>query len=266
MALQNVSLADNLRRAFNPVVPGNAPFRDGWAAGVLYRGGWTFAVTDETVTDVPGDYAVIAADETKMKRLTLPDDIDEKFASLLAPGTAEDYELGEATVKATIAITGRRPAFAQQRVRPDVVASFLRRYGPLTDSFLRAGEDPVEERQRCSNRDSRGAEWAYRFNDAVAYVANIFDLSRSDPDEALQLAYLLLDEAPQFTLLKSICLNVFTRTLNGRDVTRCANPRCRRYFEHKRADGHGCSDACNAALRLQRFRAKKRPPKGDSNG
>lgn len=254
-----MTLEKVIRRAFEPTEPADAPFAAGWDAGVLYTGGWTFGVARQEMADIPGDYAVTAVDETKMRRLRPPTDIHEQFANLAT--LQESYELSQALVDATIAISGHRPAFTQYRVQPNHVQSFLLKYGPLSDSFLRDGMNPVDERERCANRDPRGATWAYTFNEPLRVVANIFDLSGRAPDEALEIALLFMDVTPQATLLKAIAVNVLADVLDGRDMTRCENPNCRRYFRHVRVDQLGCSNSCASVIRQRRKREKDRSVK-----
>jgi hypothetical protein len=262
-AFQNVTLDQVIQRALRPVSRRQAgSFEEGWAAGVLYVGGWRFAVSGDEQVQLPGEYAITAVDEAAMKVYVPKSWIDLDFANLWTPGLSESYEASQAAIDATIQASGLRPPIERRRVKSEEIRKFLVHHGPLTDSFLRSGHDHGEEQNSNSARDPRGAMWAYAFSDAVAAVADTYDLSKTKPDDALESAWLLLDEVPQGTLLKVIALRAFSRLLNGKDMTRCENPSCRRYFQHQRLDQLGCSSTCAAVIRQRRHRAKKRTTKG----
>jgi len=257
-----VTLDQIIRKALRPVGRNQAgSFPQGFAAGALYVGGWRFAVAGDMGVQLPGEYAVAAVYEEAMKLYAPRTSIDLDFVNLWSPGLSEPYELSDAMTAGTIQASGLRPAINQRRVKSAAIRKFLERHGPLTDSFLRDEQEPHTERSLNEARDPRGARWAYRFSDAVEALARTYDLSKTKPDEALELAWLLLDEVPQGTLLKAIALRAFSRLLNGKDITRCENPSCRRYFQHQRLDQVGCSSTCAAVIRQRRYRAKMRTTK-----
>ncbi|MGZ4317389.1 MAG: hypothetical protein ACXVRK_14890 [Gaiellaceae bacterium] len=269
--LRNVTPLDEiLRSVVQPFgLSARASFYDGWRAGQLYTGGWTFRVRGDLPGHFDYEYAIVAADERKMKPYTAPNGLALEFANLLTPQKTEVITVSSTLRKAAAKIReqgGKRSDWDYEAVRPPIVRDFLKKHGPLTDSFLRDGKDPRSERKQNSYRDPRAGEWAYEFTRPVDAVQQSFDLSKTDIDEAVRLAWLLLDKVPQFTLLKVIALQAFSLLYQGRDMTRCANPSCRRYFVHRREDAAGCSASCNNTLRQRRWRSKQRQSEGGQDG
>ena len=249
----------------------DVPFELGWHAGVLYRDGWDFVVEGEpptwtTGTEAPGDYAVVAVREADMVPYEPPADVVLEFANLGMPLKKKEVEISLAISESVRDLVGTEPAPTYQVVRPDLVRRFLERYGPLSDSFLRNGEDPQSEMERNRSRDPRGERWQYCFNRAVRWIHRVFDESGPDRDEATRIAWLLLDEAPQFTLLKVLALQAFSRMIKGKNMTRCGDPSCQRFFEHKRTNASWCSPECGNRMRVRNWRAKKSRQGGTSDG
>jgi hypothetical protein len=228
--------------------PRDVSFAEGWHAGVLYKGGWQVRLRADdaewgAALGDHGEYAVVGADPDAMTPYQPPDTLVEQFArlSLEKVGPAD------------------WPTFPHKwdAVSAAAMRRFLERWGPLTDSFLRDGEDQDQERIRNAERDARGTQWQFQFTSAVLAVRKAI----KEPD-GLGTAWLLLDEAPQFTLLKIIALQTFSLLLADKlAMCPCGTPFIRGNPKQLYHD-----PSCGNRFRVRKHRAKPPARRGASRG
>ncbi len=251
--------------------PLDLPFRIGSGPiGVLYSGGWTFAIAGEArgarASDEFGEieYVVTGADQANMRAYEPEPNLVIDFVNLTAsaaevgPYHPQVGDAARAVVADILGISTEdlEPTPSERRVHPVAARSFLERYGPL----------------------ALNGPWKGQIRLPAESLAEALEAAdQDDLERALRISLRMFQEAPQGSLLAVLSMQTAARVFRDRVPKRC--PTCGRFFTEAAGDQHlgrkkkwhrrdavYCSPRCRNLMNQRNSRARAAERRARSSG